>query len=96
MTYPRRCPLCETSYEPDPSSDLAHVTVQSEPGGTPSPQFPTMPGRVLTLHCQTCGGEYPWDFFADAVPLGTAELQARRSHRQVVRRRTPSLAPARQ
>ena len=92
MTYPRRCPLCEASYEPDPSSDLSHVTVGAEPGGTPSPQFPTAPGRVLTLHCQTCGGEYPWDFFADAVPLGAA-VPARRPGRQVVRRRTPAVVP---
>ena len=93
MAYPRRCPLCEARHSSDPSSDLAHVTLRSVPGGTPSPQFPDVTGRVLTLHCKACGGEYPWDFFADAVPPG-AQVTARRPGPKVDGRRPLTVAPA--
>ena len=67
MAYPRCCPLCSTSYQRgEMSTDRLHVTVQSEPGGTPSPWRPRQPGRLLTLLCLTCGGRFPWDYFADA------------------------------
>ena len=92
MTYPRRCPLCQTAYAA--AADLGHVTVHTEPGGTPSPQYPELPGRLLTLHCRTCRGEYPWDFFADA-PAEAAELTARRPGRQPTAQSPLVLTPRR-
>jgi hypothetical protein len=81
MTYPRRCPLCGADYYGSVkdrrgiyvTSDLLHATLSTEPGGTPSPWLPTLPGRLLTLHCARCRGEYGWDYFAgrpasDALP----------------------------
>jgi hypothetical protein len=53
--------------------------VRSESGGTPSPEFRHLPGRLLVLHCLACGGEYSWDFFAHA---GSA-LPVRRAPRTV-------------
>ena len=94
MTYPRRCPLCQTAYE-GLSADLYHATLRSEPGGTPSPQFPDMPGRVLTLSCLACWGEYDWDFFADAIPSGAATGPGRTPVRQLVRRGAVPLIPSR-
>ena len=94
MTYPRRCPLCQTAYA-GPSPELGHVTVHAKPGGTPSPQFPDVPGRVLTLHCLSCGGEYDWDFFADAVPAEAASPPERRAVQQPVRRGAVALTPSR-
>ena len=95
MTYPRRCPLCQTAYA-GPSPELGHVTAHAEPGGTPSPQFPDVPGRVLTLSCLACRGEYLWDFFADAVPSGAAAVPERRPVRQPIRRGAVPLTPSRQ
>ena len=88
MTYPRRCPRCQTAYVP---IGQGHLTIRSEPGGTPSHQFADQPGRVLTLHCLSCGGEYPWDFFADAVPSGAAALPPLRAGRSPARRQLPPL-----
>lgn len=59
MAYPRSCPLCAAEYG---VSEWLHVTVRSEPGGTCSPWRPGVPGRLLTLRCQVCGGEYGWDY----------------------------------
>ena len=72
MTYPRRCPLCEADYRGPGGgrvptgvvSDLRHATLSVVPGGTPSPWRPSVPGRLLTLHCLACRGEYIWDYFA--------------------------------
>ena len=94
MTYPRSCSLCETAYA-GLSADLGHVTLRSAPGGTPSPQFPELPGRILTLHCRLCGGEYAWDFFADAAPADAAGVTGRRAHRQAVGRQPFALPPRR-
>ena len=94
MTYPRRCPLCQTAYA-GASGDLDHATLRSAPGGTPSPQFPDVPGRVLTLSCLACRGEYDWDFFADAFPAGAASATERRAVRQPARRGAVPLIPSR-
>ena len=66
MAYPRNCPRCGADYGSAGAADLHHVTVRSEPGGTPSPWRSDVPGRLLVLHCLACGGEYRWDYFADA------------------------------
>ena len=87
MTYPRHCPHCQTTYA-GPSPELGHVTLHATSGGTPSHRFPHLSGRVLTLHCLSCGGEYPWDFFADAVPSGVAALPTLRPGRSSARRHT--------
>ena len=94
MTYPRRCPLCQTAYA-GISAELYHATLRSAPGGTPSPQFPDVPGRVLTLSCLACRGEYLWDFFADTVPSGAATVAGRSPIRQPVRRGAVALTPSR-
>jgi hypothetical protein len=72
MAYPRSCPLCGADYKGmirgrTPGGIVAefhHTTLRAEPGGTPDPREPTLPGRLLTLRCARCGGEYAWDFFA--------------------------------
>jgi hypothetical protein len=66
MAYPRRCPLCRHPYGEAGAQISGHVTVRSEPGGTHSPAVRDRPGRLLTLKCLACGGEYRWDFFAHA------------------------------
>jgi hypothetical protein len=66
--YPRACPLCAADYRKPEVPDLEHVTLAAEDGGTPSPWRPDRPGRTLTLRCTPCGGSYPWDYFADALP----------------------------
>ena len=71
MVYPHRCPLCEADYRGPIKGRLAigvacedrHATLHAEPGGTPDPREPALPGRLLTLGCALCGGEYAWDFF---------------------------------
>ena len=94
MTYPRSCPLCRAAYA-GASGDLDHVTLHAEPGGTPSSRFPDVLGRVLTLHCQLCGGEYRWDFFADAAPPGAAVVPTRRAGRRAARRQPFAFPPRR-
>ena len=66
MAYPRRCPLCDIEHGTNGATDRGHVTIKSAPGGTRSPWRPQLPGRILTLRCMTCAGEYEWDYFADA------------------------------
>jgi hypothetical protein len=80
MAYPRRCPLCGADYYGSAkgrggicvSSDLLHATLSVEPGGTPSPWRPRQPGRLLTLACTLCRGEYAWDYFAGQPAAGAA------------------------
>ena len=67
MAYPRRCPICQAAYG-GLSPDILHTTLDAAPGGTPSPQFPDLSGRLLTLRCGLCTGTYAWDYFADAAP----------------------------
>ena len=67
MVYPRQCPLCATDYGQEVAAETHHITARSAPGGTPSPWLPGLPGRLLTLVCQDCRGEYVWDYFAGAV-----------------------------
>ena len=76
MVYPRRCPLCGGDYRVIASrggvsvpSDTRHATLSAGPGGTPSPREPTLPGRLLTLRCLACRGEYIWDYFAEPLPV---------------------------
>jgi hypothetical protein len=66
MAYPRQCPRCGADYRAAGVTDLGHATVRSEPGGTRSPWRPALRGRLLTLRCLACCGEYGWDYFADA------------------------------
>jgi hypothetical protein len=96
MTYPRRCPLCEADYYGSVrgrggicvSSDLLHATLSTEPGGTPSPWEPMLPGRLLTLRCARCRGEYAWDYFA-GQPADGAGLAPRLPQRAARCRRRP-------
>jgi len=81
MVYPRQCPLCAAAYE----SDGAHTTARSESGGTPSPWRPELPGRLLTLACNDCHGEYVWDYFADRPMLEAQDLPARQPRRRARR-----------
>ena len=95
MTYPRNCPLCRTDYRlsirsrPGVSivSDLRHGTLSARPGGTPSPWVPALPGRLLTLRCRACDGEYAWDYFigrpADGAVLAPRPPQ-RAARREVI------------
>jgi hypothetical protein len=79
MAYPRHCPLCGADYYGPAKGRAAigvacedrHTTLSAEPGGTPSPREPTLPGRLLTLRCRICRGEYVWDYFA-ALPAARA------------------------
>ena len=92
MTYPRTCPLCRADYRlsirsrPGVSivSDLRHATLSARPGGTPSPWVPALPGRLLTLRCRACDGEYGWDYFV-GQPTDGAVL-APRPPRRAARR----------
>jgi hypothetical protein len=78
MVYPRQCPLCAADCgQQAPGADNHHATARSEPGGTPSPWLPGLPGRLLTLVCQDCRGEYVWDYFAGRPVLETQDLPAR-------------------
>ena len=89
MTYPRRCPLCGADYDPRRLERPDHMTLRAEAGGTPSPSRPDLPGRLLTLRCRACGGEYLWDYFAGrpsaspdrghGLPQDLAGPQARRA-----------------
>jgi hypothetical protein len=76
MAYPRRCPICKAAYS-GLSADINHTTLEATPGGTPSPQFPDRPGRLLTLCCRLCTGTYTWDYFAGAVVRPAGERPRR-------------------
>ena len=73
LAYPRACPVCSINYGATGATDRGHVTLRSDPGGTPSPWRPKMPGRILTLKCMTCSDDYVWDYFGGCVPAGGAE-----------------------
>jgi len=75
MVYPRQCPLCAAAYGQHTADDNQHATARAEPGGTPSPWRPGLPGRLLTLVCIDCRGEYVWDYFAGAVQAADDEPQ---------------------
>ena len=82
MAYPRRCPLCAAAYGQQAADDSRHATARSAPGGTPSPRRPELPGRILTLVCQDCRGEYAWDSFAGRPMLETQDLPASQPYRR--------------
>ena len=95
MTYPRRCPLCgadcggarKRQAGISLASEFRHTTLSAEPGGTPSPWRPELPGRLLALRCLACDGEYGWDYFggqpvAGAVPASRLPRQAAPPRRQ--------------
>ena len=67
MTYPRSCPVCAINYGATGATDRGHVTLRSDPGGTPSPWRPRQPGRILTLKCMTCSDDFVWDYFGSRV-----------------------------
>jgi hypothetical protein len=83
MTYPRSCPLCGTAYDPTRGGDTIHVTLDAGPSGTPSPWCPELPGRVLTLHCLACDGDYRWDYFASTAPSSATQALPRAPRRDV-------------
>jgi hypothetical protein len=51
------------NYGATGATDRGHVTLRSDPGGTPSPWRPKQPGRILTLKCMTCSDDFVWDYF---------------------------------
>ena len=65
--------MCGVNYGATGATDRGHVTLRSDPGGTPSPWRPKQSGRILTLKCMTCSDDYVWDYFAGCVPPGGAE-----------------------
>ncbi len=95
MAYPRRCPVCDATYgvrkfAGPMVADICHVTLQAEPGGTPSPWRSDDPGRLLTLRCLLCTGEYRWDYFGGRLPPGEV-LSPRPRLRAAPRRPLPVL-----
>lgn len=73
VAYPRSCPVCGVNYGATGATDRGHVTLRSDPGGTPSPWRPKQPGRILTLKCMTCSDDYVWDYFGSAIPFGSGD-----------------------
>lgn len=67
MAYPRACPVCSVNYGATGATDRGHVTLRSDPGGTPSPWRPRQPGRILTLKCMTCADDFDWDYFGSQL-----------------------------
>lgn len=67
MAYPRTCPVCAVNYGATGATDRGHVTLRSDPGGTPSPWRPKQPGRILTLKCMTCSDDFVWDYFGSST-----------------------------
>ena len=73
MAYPRRCLVCRADYAVGGAAEDRHIMLRADSGGTPSPTHPEWPGRRLLLRCLRCGGEYWWDYFANAGrPLAAA------------------------
>ena len=67
VAYPRACPVCAVNYGATGATDRGHVTLRSDPGGTPSPWRPKQPGRILTLKCMTCSDDFVWDYFGSSM-----------------------------
>jgi hypothetical protein len=67
VSYPRACPVCAVNYGATGATDRGHVTLRSDPGGTPSPWRPKQPGRILTLKCMTCSDDFVWDYFGSST-----------------------------
>jgi hypothetical protein len=67
VAYPRSCPVCAINYGATGATDRGHVTIRSDPGGTPSPWRPKQPGRILTLKCMTCSDDFVWDYFGSSI-----------------------------
>jgi hypothetical protein len=67
VAYPRACPVCAINYGATGATDRGHVTLRSDPGGTPSPWRPKQPGRILTLKCMTCSDDFVWDYFGSSI-----------------------------
>jgi hypothetical protein len=67
VAYPRSCPVCTINYGATGATDRGHVTLRSDPGGTPSPWRPKQPGRILTLKCMTCSDDFVWDYFGSST-----------------------------
>src|SRR5215212_8293099 len=67
VSYPRACPVCAVNYGATGATDRGHVTLRSDPGGTPSPWRPKQPGRILTLKCMTCSDDFVWDYFGSNI-----------------------------
>ena len=103
MAYPRRCPLCGADYYESirgrggirVPSDSRHTTLSAEPGGTPSPWRPELPGRLLTLRCLACDGEYVWDYFGGRPAAGAPPAPRRPQRAAPPRRRRLVLAGSR-
>jgi hypothetical protein len=55
------------NYGATGATDRGHVTLRSDPGGTPSPWRPKQAGRILTLKCMTCSDDFNWDYFGSRV-----------------------------
>ena len=81
VAYPRACPVCAVNYGATGATDRGHVTLRSDPGGTPSPWRPKQPGRILTLKCMTCSDDFVWDYFGSSIvaqPSGSGLADDRR------------------
>jgi hypothetical protein len=65
--------VCSVNYGATGATDRGHVTLRSDPGGTPSPWRPQQAGRILTLKCMTCSDDYVWDYFGSNIPVGSAD-----------------------
>lgn len=78
MAYPRSCPVCTINYGATGATDRGHVTLRSDPGGTPSPWRPKQLGRILTLKCMTCSDDFVWDYFGSRViePDAAADIRS--------------------
>jgi len=80
VAYPRSCPVCAINYGATGATDRGHVTLRSDPGGTPSPWRPKQPGRILTLKCMTCSDDFVWDYFGSQVATQRPGLGVARDH----------------
>ena len=86
MPSPRRSPPCATVYDSRHVERALHVTLGVAPGGARSPWQPNEPGRLLTLRCLACRGDYGWDSCAGwplASPGAGAPPKMRRDPQRV-------------